>query len=152
MRKIQKASAALGAVAAVGLLAVGVPAIADAASPTPSPQNSVSPARPGDSDGGRHFAAEKELTGSTADKVKAAVLAKLPGATVHRMSVEDSNEGTGVAFEAHATKADGTDVVVLLDKSFNVTALNAGRGGFGHGMPPGTAGSDNPAAYSSVSL
>jgi len=57
-----------------------------------------------------------------------------------------------VAYEAHATKADGTDVVVLLDKSFNVTAVNAGRGGFGHGMPPGTAGSDNPAAYSGVSL
>lgn len=155
MKKIDKASTALGAVAAIGLLAVAVPAIADAASPTPSPQSSTRPAGPGDKNGDRHFGPEKELAGGTADQVKAAVLAKLPGATVQRMSAEDSREGTGAAYEAHVTKADGTDVEVLLDKSFNVTALNAGhgRGGFVHrGMPPGTSGSSNPAAYSSVSL
>lgn len=39
MKRIDMASAAFGAVAAVGLLAVGVPAIAGAASPTPSPQS-----------------------------------------------------------------------------------------------------------------
>ncbi len=155
MKTIAKASTAIGAIAAIGLLAVGVPAIADAASPSPSPQSSATPTRPGGTDCARHFGAEKELTGSTADKVKAAVLAKLPGATVHRMSMEDSREGTGAAYEAHVTKADGTDVEVLLDKSFKVTAVNAGhgRGGFGHhGLPPGTPGSDNPAANSTVSL
>jgi uncharacterized membrane protein YkoI len=132
MKTIAKASTAIGAIAAIGLLAVGVPAIADAASPSPSPQSSATPTRPGGTDCARHFGAEKELTGSTADKVKAAVLAKLPGATVHRMSTEDSREGTGAAYEAHVTKADGTDVEVLLDKSFKVTAVNTGhgRGGF----------------------
>ncbi len=134
MKKIDKVPAAIGAVAAVGLLAVGVPAIAGAASPTPSPQSTNRPAAPGYSDRGRHFTAEKELTGATAEKVKAAVLAKLPGATVTRMSAEDSDEGSGAAYEAHVTKADGTEVEVLLDKNFAVTAVNAGHGrGFGRG-------------------
>ncbi|MGI8681576.1 MAG: PepSY domain-containing protein [Mycobacteriales bacterium] len=135
MKKIDKVPAAIGAVAAVGLLAVGVPAIAGAASPTPSPQSTNRPAAPGYSDRGRHFTAEKELTGATAEKVKAAVLAKLPGATVTRMSAEDSDEGSGAAYEAHVTKADGTEVEVLLDKNFAVTAVNAGHrcGHFGAG-------------------
>lgn len=83
------------------------------------------------------------------------MLAELPGSTVSRMSAESSREGTGAAYEAHVTKADGTNVEVLLDKNFKVTAVNADRGrvGFGHrGTPPGTSGSSNPAAYGSVSL
>ncbi len=129
MKKIDKMSAAIGAVAAAGVIAVGVPAIASAASSTPSPSSTTAPgSRGAPGDTGRHAAAEKELTGTTAAKVKAAVLAKLPGATVYRMSAEDAQEGTGAAYEVHSTKADGSPVEVFLDKNFKVTSVRAGGG------------------------
>jgi uncharacterized membrane protein YkoI len=89
---------------------------------------------------------ETVLTGTTADQVKAAVLAKLPGATVERASTETDGKSTD-AYEVHATKADGTRVEVLLDSSYAVTAVNAGhgrghRGDHGrHGGPGGPGGS-----------
>ncbi|GAC1323823.1 MAG: hypothetical protein NVSMB13_04350 [Mycobacteriales bacterium] len=93
---------------------------------------------------------EKEVTGADADKVKAAVVAKLPGATVEHVSTEDAAEGTGAAFEAHVTKADGTHARVLLSATFVVTAVDAapagGRGGpGGHGGPGGRHGGPPPA-------
>lgn len=132
--KVDKTAAAVGAAAAVALLAIGVPAIADAASSTPSPSPSSGSGTPGYS-GDHRFGPEAELTGATAVKVRAAVLAKLPGATVHRVSVENSREGTGAAYEAHVTTADGTKVQVLLNKAFAVISVSAdrGRGGLGHG-------------------
>ena len=131
--KIDKRSAAVGAAAAVALLAIGVPAIADAASSTPSPSPGSGSGTPGYSH--HRLGPEAELTGATAAKVQAAVLTKLPGATVDRVSVENSREGTGAAYEAHVTKADGTKVQVLLNKAFAVMSVSAdrGRGGSGHG-------------------
>jgi len=98
--------------------------------------------------GGPHARAEQQLAGATAGKVKAAVLAKLPGSTVDRMSAEDPNEGSGAAYEAHVTKPDGSHVVVLLDKNLAVKATrpDVRPGGFGGPMGgppagvPGTAG------------
>ncbi len=115
--KVRAASAVLGAAAVIGVGALTIPAIADAASPSPSASGSTGA---GPRDRGRHAGAEKELSGTSAAKVKAAVLAKLPGATVDRMSAEDAAEKTGAAYEAHVTKADGTRVEVLLDKAFTV--------------------------------
>jgi uncharacterized membrane protein YkoI len=89
---------------------------------------------------GRGGSNETVLTGATADSVKAAVLAKLPGATIERMSNESDGKSTD-AYEVHATKSDGTRVEVLLDSSFGVTAVNTdnhhgGPGGRGdHGGP-----------------
>lgn len=127
---VRAAVAVLGTAAAIGGAALVIPAIATAASPSPGPSSS-SAARPPGSD--KHMGAEKELTGGTATKVKAAVLAKLPGATVHRMSTEDPAEKTGAAYEAHVTNADGSEVEVLLDKNFKVlsTKADAHRGGHG---------------------
>jgi hypothetical protein len=76
---------------------------------------------------------EKLLTGETAAKVRAAALAKYPGATV--MRVETDSDGV---YEAHLRAKDGTCVVVEVDKSFNVTGVEQhgpGMGGPGMGGP-----------------
>ena len=67
---------------------------------------------------------EKLLTGTTADKVKAAALAKYPGATIVR--IETDSDGV---YEAHMTKADGTPVTVEIDTSFKVTGEEQGGPG-----------------------
>jgi len=139
MKRSDKTIAVLGATAAIAGIAYGIPAIANAAA-TPSPAPSVSTAAHKAPDMGPHLGREQELSGSTAAKVKAAVLAKLPGARVERMSAEDASEGTGAAYEAHVVKSDGTRVEVLLDKSFTVKSVNADRGFGGRGRhgSPGT--------------
>jgi hypothetical protein len=63
---------------------------------------------------------QNELTGDTAAKVKAAAAAKVPGGTVLR--VEEGGPG-GSAYHAHVRKSDGTEVVVLVDASFQATSV-----------------------------
>ena len=76
---------------------------------------------------------EQLLTGDTADKVRAAALAKYPGATVQR--VETDSDGV---YEAHLVTSDGNRVTVEVDKSFAVTGTEAGGpGGRGHGPRAG---------------
>jgi uncharacterized membrane protein YkoI len=70
--------------------------------------------------GGRGRGSETALTGDTAAKVKAAAEAKMPGGTVER--VEQGGPG-GAAYHAHVRKADGTEVVVLVNSSFEVTSV-----------------------------
>ena len=65
---------------------------------------------------------EEPLTGATADKVKAAALAKLPGATILRLETDD-----GGVYEAHVRKSDGTEVEVKVNKAFEVTAVEEHR-------------------------
>jgi hypothetical protein len=84
-----------------------------------------------------HGPGEALLTGTAADKVKAAALAAVPGATIIRVETDSG----GSPYEAHLTKADGTEVTVKLDAGFKVTATEAGFGGGpGGGHSPGTAG------------
>jgi uncharacterized membrane protein YkoI len=111
MSKPQKAAMAVAAVAALGL---GGSALADAAtqSATPTTTPKAKDSRPA---GGRG-AGETPLTGDTAEKVKAAALAEVPG-TVLR--VETDNGGV---YEAHIRKADGSEVEVKVDNDFKVTA------------------------------
>jgi len=78
---------------------------------------------------------ETPLTGTTADKVNAAALAKYPGATVDRL--ETDSEGV---YEAHLTTTDGTHIIVAVGTDFTVTGtqeMPAGGPGGGHG-PNGT--------------
>jgi uncharacterized membrane protein YkoI len=65
---------------------------------------------------------ETPLTGTTAAKVKAGALAKLPGSTVVRVETD----ADGAVYEAHVTKADGSPATVKFDKQFTVTAVQAG--------------------------
>ncbi len=63
---------------------------------------------------------EHLLTGETASKVRAAALARYPGATVLR--VETDSDGV---YEAHLTTADGKRVTVEVGKDFKVTGLES---------------------------
>ena len=127
----------LMAIAAVGALALGGSALAGAASQSTTTQGSTaqgygaqgqpSGSAPDPSKGGHVGPSgqrETLLTGDTAAKVKAAALAKVPGATVERVETDADH---GSPYEAHLRKSDGTELEVLVDKSFAVTAVNTMR-------------------------
>ena len=68
------------------------------------------------------------LSSEDAAKVKAAALAKVPGATVLRT---EAGGPYGTPYHAHIQTSDGTRKVVLVDADFQATAVQAdqGRGG-----------------------
>ena len=74
---------------------------------------------------GRHVGAngqrEQPLSGDVADKVRAAALAKVAGGTIERVETDADH---GSPYEAHVRKSDGTELEVLVNKSFEVTAVN----------------------------
>jgi uncharacterized membrane protein YkoI len=107
-------------VAALGALGLGGAAIAGAADTTKSSASAAHEQR-------------QALAADVAAKVKAAALDKVPGATVLRT---ESGGPDNAAYHAHIKTAGGTLQVVLVDSSFNATAVQAdqGRGGRGdHG-------------------
>jgi hypothetical protein len=116
-------------IAALGALALGGSAIAGAAQNSNSTSSSSSSTPQGQPpNGGRpagpHRAngkTEQPLTGDTAAKVKAAALKKVPGGTVERVETDADH---GSPYEAHVTKSDGTRLEVLVNKAFEVTAVN----------------------------
>jgi uncharacterized membrane protein YkoI len=133
-------SKSIVALAAIGAIAAGGASLAGAATKAKSSSAGTStteqrPDRP----------QQTQLTGDTADKVKAAAEAKVPGGTVLR--VEEGGP-SGSAYHAHVRKADGTEVVVLVNSSFEATAVQTrpaggpgGPGGrHGHGGPGGRGG------------
>jgi len=94
---------------------------------------------PGGHDHGRNGhgpgSGETELTGDVATKAKAAAIAKV-GGTVERATTENDSDNASAAYEVHVTKADGTDVEVILDKSYTVLSVEThdrGPGGHHHG-------------------
>ncbi|MBI4734203.1 MAG: hypothetical protein HY779_05255 [Rubrobacteridae bacterium] len=66
--------------------------------------------------GGTNGFSEEQLTGDAAEKVKAAILAAVPGGTILRMETD----AQGAAYEAHVAKSDGSQITVKLDSSYNV--------------------------------
>jgi hypothetical protein len=124
---------------ASGLVAGGVLAgtlSANAATPTPSPSAGTTQQAPGGpADQTRPQRPDEQLlTGDAVSKVRAAVLAKYPGATIHRL--ETDSDG---AYEAHILTKDGKRLTVEVDKAFKVTGTEAQRdcsGGRGQGGPP----------------
>ncbi len=139
--------ARVGIVAGAGASALAIVALlgtasANAADGTPSPgatngdSAQVVPAdRP----------MEEELTGDAAAKVRAAVEAKYPDATIMRM--ETDADGQGV-YEAHLRTADGSHLMVFLDEGFAITGEQEGRmgpgGRGGHGGPGGQRPDETP--------
>src|SRR3954451_17442279 len=115
--------------AALGAFGLGGAAIAGAADNSTSGTKS-SQSRP----------QRDELSGDTAAKVKAAALDKVPGATVLRT---EAGGPYSTPYHAHIKTSDGKYEVVLVDASFDATAVQAdqaggrpgARGGHGHGGP-----------------
>lgn len=123
----------LTAIATVSALAAGGAALARAAANSSSPSSA------------QQRTQDTALTGDTAGKVKAAALEKVPGATVLR-----AEEGGpySTKYHAHVRKGDGSEVVVLVNSSFEATSVQtrpAGRrGGPGHPRGPGDPGGRRP--------
>ena len=67
---------------------------------------------------------ETVVTGTNYDTLKAAALKAVPGGTVYRIETD----ADGAAYEAHMTKADGSEVTVKFDKNLTVTATQDGMG------------------------
>ena len=117
----RKTAAAVAVLAAAGL---GGAALAGAAG-TKSGSSQTRPQR-------------EALTSTTAARVKAAALEKVPGATVLRT---EAGGPYGTPYHAHIRTSGGTLKVVLVNASFEATAVQAdegrrGRGGR-HGGPGG---------------
>jgi uncharacterized membrane protein YkoI len=81
---------------------------------------------------GQQRSDETLLTGTTESKVRAAAVAKEPGATVSR--VETDADGHA-AYEVHMVRSDGTPVTVYVDKEFNVVDVETGMPGRPAGQP-----------------
>lgn len=115
-------------VAALGALALGGAAIAGAADSTTAP-----------SAGTKTRPQRQALSSTVAAKVKAAALAKVPGATVLRT---EAGGPSGSAYHAHIKTSAGAQKVVLVNASFEATAVAAdqGRGGKGTGGRGGPGG------------
>jgi uncharacterized membrane protein YkoI len=127
----------LAALAVLAAAALGGSALAGAASKSStSAQSSTTPSQSSAPQGqppsgtrdpaagghvGRNGQRETLLTGDTAAKVKAAALAKVSGGTVERVETDADH---GSPYEAHVRKADGTELEVLVNKDFQVTAVN----------------------------
>jgi hypothetical protein len=127
-------------VAALAALGLGGSALAGAATsgtsttattPSGSPPSGApaygapAGARPDPTKPGGHVGAngktEAALPSDVAAKVTAAAKAKIPGGTVLRVETDVDH---GSPYEAHVRKADGTEVEVLVDAGFDVTAVN----------------------------
>ncbi len=121
---------AKAALAAGGLLVGGVLAgtlTANAAPTTTSTPGAAAAAAPGGPPAGRAVDESKAqrpdehlLTGDTAGRVRAAALARSPGARVLR--VETDSDGV---YEAHLVTAGGQRVTVEVGRDFTVTGLEA---------------------------
>jgi hypothetical protein len=123
----------LAGVAALAALALGGSVLAGAATSTTPSQSSTAAAQPGQPAGpnglggppGRHIGAngkqEQALSTDIAAKVKAAALAKVGGGTVQRTETDVDH---GSPYEAHVRKSDGTELEVLVNSDFVVTAVN----------------------------
>ena len=130
-RRRVRLSWAAGLLVAGGLIGALVAAALPAqAEPSPSPSASASssagqpPADRGSGGTGGQRSDETVLTGSDAEKAKAAALKAVPGATVDRVETD----ADGAVYEAHMTRSDGSKVTVKFDKDFNVTAVQDGMG------------------------
>ncbi len=135
------------------ILASTVSASAATTSPSPSTSNGTSggttqtaPQHPTGDQTKSQRSDEKLLTGDTADKVKAAAVAKYPTATIQR--VETDSDGV---YEAHIVTAAGDRVIVQVGADFKVTGTQQpgqggprGHGGPGNGVDPDPNDNDGP--------
>jgi uncharacterized membrane protein YkoI len=72
-------------------------------------------------------APETPLTGDVAAKAKAAAVAKV-GGSAERATTENDSSNAAAVYEVHVTKADGSHVTVILDKNYDVLAVETHDG------------------------
>jgi uncharacterized membrane protein YkoI len=120
------------AAAALGALGLGGSAIAGAAGTGSSSSSSGNGSSTTTQTRDRDHDPRPALSADAAAKVTAAALAKVPGATVLETEAGGPN---GTAYHAHIRTSDGKREVVLVNASFQATAVQAddGRGGGRHG-------------------
>jgi hypothetical protein len=120
----------VGGAFAGAVIAAALPASAD---PSPGPSGAGTEASnaphsgrgPGAGPrGGGHRGDETPLTGTDAEKARAAALKAVPGATIDRVETD----ADGAVYEAHLTRPDGSKATVKFDKDFTVTAVQDGMG------------------------
>ena len=133
--KFSKAIVALGALVAVGA-GIGFTGLVGAQEVTSTTSTTAAPSTITTTDSqpqrdphlgghiGQNGTKEELLTGDIAAKVTAAALLSQPGATIQRVE----NDAEGATYEAHMTKADGTDVTLKFDANYAVTATESGHG------------------------
>jgi hypothetical protein len=98
---------------------------ASAASGTAAPTASSGATEQADAHGSKSVrSGETVVTGTNYDTLKAAALKAVPGGTVYRIETD----ADGAAYEAHMTRADGSEVTVKFDKNLAVTATQDGMG------------------------
>ena len=134
--RVKKAVAAGALVLAgvgVGGMAAGTLSAGAATGDSPTSSSTASPSAPQQLDASKSVRPDEHLlTGTTAEKVREAALAKYPNATIQR--VETDSDGV---YEAHIVTAAGDQVIVQVGKDFSVTGTQTGgrpgggRGGFG---------------------
>jgi len=84
---------------------------------------------------------EKAVSSTITATLTQKALAKFPGGKVYRVETDAGD----AAYEAHMTKADGTEVTVKFDKNLNVTGTETGMGKGDPGMRgPGDHDGDGP--------
>jgi len=116
-------------------------------SPTPSPNSGGTTQQQQQDPSKATHPGETLLTGSNADKAKAAALKAVPGATIERVETDSD----GDVYEAHIVKPDGTRATVKFDKDFNVLRVETGGPGGGHhGGPGGESGTTSGTSSSAV--
>lgn len=117
------AALALGGSAIAGAATSGSTGSQGATAPqqTAPPQGGPQGGRPPGPHVGANGRTEQALTGDVAASVQKAALAKVPGGTVERVETDVDH---GSPYEAHIRKADGTELEVLVNKDFTVTAVN----------------------------
>jgi hypothetical protein len=131
---IRKTALVVGAFAACALGGAALAGAADSGSSTATATTTTAAkgaARP----------PRQPLASDVAAKVAAAAKAKVPGATVVRT---EAGGPYATAYHAHVRKSDGTLQVVLVNASFEATAVQVDRGGRGPGGPGGPGGNETP--------
>src|SRR6266516_2065181 len=124
--------ALLGAGVAAGVItatAVGANAATSSGSSAASSTSASAPATNGQPPANQHGSSpvrsdEKAVDSATAAQLKAAALKAVPGGSVYRIET-DAGDG---AYEAHMTKADGTEVTVKFDENLAVIGVESGMG------------------------
>jgi hypothetical protein len=123
-------------------VAAGSYGVASAANGSGSSSNPASPsaaAPSGQRPWGRQRSDETPLAGDAAAKVRSLALAKVSGGTIVR--IETDADGNA-AYEAHMVKADGSPVIVYVNKQFEVVSVQSGMPGPGpaHGNSSNSSG------------